>query len=368
MQSLARNGYTAEQVRAALHAPNRHIAFRYELLDTNNRFKRRLDNVLAASVSYNALAQIKRTARFTLEENGNINFLRDRIKPYARLRMPDGGWVEWPLGVFILSTPPRKATPEGWVVREVEAYDLLQVLVDDKVPDRYPITAGTNYIAAIKDLLTGAGLTALNLTPTDKALPTASDWEPGTSKLEIINGLLTAINYRALWVDENGVAVAEPYISPAEQAPAYTYQDDDQSVIFPEVQESLDLFAVPNRWVLVVSEPDRPPLVAVYTNDNSDSPTSTVNRGRVIVDFRQEQAADQETLDALAARLAFEASQVFEQVEVETAIMPMHSHADVIELYFAALGIRHKYSEVGWEFELKAGAHMRHKVRRVVSV
>ncbi|MGF9909414.1 hypothetical protein [Brevibacillus porteri] len=369
MQSLARNGYTAEQVIKALHAPQRTTRFRYELLDKNNQLKAQLLCVQSAKVAYNALAQIKRTASFSMIDDNTIDFLSDRVKPYVLLRMPDGGWTEWPQGVFVLSTPPRKADDTGTIFREVEAYDLLQVLVDDKVDDRYTVLAGTNYISAVKTLLTGAGIVSQNLTATDKVLPTDRDWNPGTPKLNIVNDLLGAVNYRSLWFDENGIAVAQPYVAAGQRASEYTYRDDAHSVIFPGVQQSLDLFAVPNKWVLVVSEADRPPLVSTYINSNPASPTSTVHRGRTIVDYRESQeAADQATLDAQAERIAFEASQVYEAVEFVTAIMPMHSDMDCLTLEFSTLGISDKYVESAWEFELKAGARMKHRIRKVVNI
>ncbi|GAB6171987.1 hypothetical protein JCM15765_14650 [Paradesulfitobacterium aromaticivorans] len=369
MQSLDRNGYTADQVKKALHSSSRVMAFHYDLLDSQNTLKRQLDNVLAASVANNTFADIKRTARFTVRDDGSINFLSDRIKPWARLRMPDGGCAEWPLGVFILSTPPRKTDSAGVVTREVEAYDLLQVLVYDKVEDRYVITAGTNYIAAVKAVLDTAGLTAQNLTATDKTLPADRDWPPGTTKLNIVNDLLGAVNYRSLSFDENGLAVAQTYVSPQVRASEYTYKDDDESVIFPEVEQGLDLFAVPNKWVLVVSEPDRDPMMSSYINTNPDSPTSTVNRSRTIVDYQEMmEAADQASLDAKVQRLAFEASQVYEQVDFGTAIMPFHSDGDVLTLEFTALGISAKYSETAWSFELEAGARMKHTIRRVILI
>ena len=369
MQSLARNDYTAQQVEDVLHSANVQQAFRYELLDSQNKFKRQLDNVLTASVANNALVDIKRTARFTLTEDGNIDFLSDRIKPWTKIKMPDGGFAEFPMGVFLLTTPPRKANSVGIITREVEAYDQTQILLDDKVDDRYTVPAGTNYIAAIKDILDSAGITGQNLTPTDKVLPTDRDWDPGTTKLQIINDLLGAINYGSLYFDENGFAVAQPYVSPAIRASEYTYRDDDQSVMFPDVEQSLDLWNVPNKWVLSVSEADRAPLRSVYTNSNPDSPTSTVGRGRTIMaDPIAVDAVDQTTLDAMVARRAYEASQVYEKVSFGTGIMPMHSNADVLTLEFTGLGISAKYAETSWEFELKAGARMKHEIRRVISI
>lgn len=144
MEPLARNGYTADQVRAALHGAARHMSYRYELLDDANRHKAWLPNVLEARVSYNALAEIKRTARFVLREDpaAGIDWLRDRIRPWARLRMPDGGYAEFPLGVFLLSSPVRRETDTGAVVREVEAYDQLVVLRDHRVTSRYVVRPG----------------------------------------------------------------------------------------------------------------------------------------------------------------------------------------------------------------------------------
>lgn len=398
MQTIARDNYTAEQVKAALHYSNRKIAFRYELLDKNNQYKKALTTVFSegSSINYDLLAEIKRTAQFTLKDDGTINFLSDRIKPYCRLYIPPGrvlaryytflqpqfpalykqiqeapetgGWVEWPLGVFLLSTPSRK-TNYASKIREVEAYDQLQVLKDDRVTGRYLIPAGTNFITAIKNLLDGAGITNQNLTPTTKTLPVDREWDGGTPKLEIINELLEALGYDKLYFDENGYAVAKPYTTPDQRASEYTYKNDDLSVIVPDtLKETLDLFNVPNQWVLVVSEPDRAPLKSIYTNDNPNSPTSTVSRGRTIVDYRQVDAPDQETLDTLAQQLAYKASQVYQEVVFETGIMPMHSHNDVYTLEHSKLGISAKFEEIGWSFELSAGANMRHIIRRVVSV
>lgn len=359
----------AAQVRAMLHGPNATFAFRYELLDNTNKLKKRLGNILGASVYYTALADIKRTAKFEMEQDVDINFLTDRIKPYVRLKMSDGNWIEWPQGVFLLTSPTKKTDSAGVIRREVEAYDQLQVLIDDKLDTRYTVAAGTNYITAVKTVLTGAGIIHQNLTLTSKTLPAARDWAPGTAKLQIINDLLGAINYGSLWFDENGYAIAQPYVSPSIRASEYTYRDDDESVIFPEVEQSLDLWAVPNKWVLVVSELEREPMVSTYTNSNTSSPTSTVSRGRTITDYREyQEAVDQATLDARAQRIAFEASQVYEHVTLETGLMPFHSHTDVFTLVFSGLGISAKYSETSWEFEMRPGARHKHNIRRVVSI
>jgi hypothetical protein len=346
----------------------RTMTYRYDRLDSACTYLGPLANVLGGQVSNNALGTIKRTARFSMLETGELNYLSDLVRPYARLSMPDGGFAEWPLGTFSLSTPDRSLDEVGIVTRDVEAYDLLVVLNDDKVTDRYSVAAGVAYTTALAAVAAGAGL-AYAITPSALTLPAAMEWEPGTTKLRIVNDLLAAINYESATIDELGVLICRPYQSPQTRATEYTYADGAASVRRGGARQGLDLFAVANRWTLVKSEPDQAALISTYTNADPLSPTSTVSRGRTIVDFRTEQdAADQSTLDAKAARLAFEASQVFEAVSFDTAAMPMHSDADLLRLELPGLAVAARYVEQTWTLPLSTGATMKHKARRVVTV
>lgn len=371
MQALDPSGvYSDAEVIDALvgRGGARRMTYRYDRLNASRTYLGPLGNVLGGSVENNALRAIKRTARFRMLETGELNYLSDLVRPWARLAMPDGGFVEWPLGTFSLATPDRELSEAGVVSREVEAYDLLVVLNDDRVLDRYTVAAGTAYTTAISTVAASAGLSSA-ITPSALTLPAAMEWEPGTTKLRIVNDLLSAINYESATVDEYGVLLGRPYQSPASRAVEYTYSDGAASVRRGRARQTLDLFAVPNVWVLVKSEPDQPALMSTYTNADPLSPTSTVSRGRSIVDFRvEEDAPDQATLDAKAARLAFEASQVFEAVAFDTAAMPMHSNADLLRLELPGLAVSARYVEQSWALPLETGATMTHRARRVVTV
>lgn len=362
--------YTDAEVLDALRGRygTRTMTYRYDRLDEFNTYIEPLEYVTRGTVANNALADIKRTFSFAVLDRNGINFLKDRVKPWACLAMPDGGRVEWPLGVFLLATPERSLDQLPAIVhREVTAYDQLLVLRDEAISDRYSIATGTAYTTAIATLV--AAFTYA-ITPSALTLPVVMEWEPGTTKLRILNDLLAAINYESAWFDESGQLICRPYLSPAERAAEYDYTTDDKvSVITGRVTQTLDLFSVPNKWVLIKSEPDQAAIVGTYTNTSPSSPTSTVSRGRTITDVRTEQdAADGATLTAKAARLGFESSQVFEGLTFQTAAMPMHSNADVLNLNVPGLAVNGKYSEHSWELPLEAGAKMSHVVRRVVVV
>lgn len=369
------SGHLVQDILATLQGLRgaRRLEFRYELYDSAGTYLRDLDNVTSCTVRQNWLADIKRTATMSIRDTGVINFLSDRILPWIRLYLAPYGpqdWVEWPQGFFSLASPIRSASASGQVTREVQGYDLLQQVADVRATDRYVITAGTPYITALRTLLNAVGLPyPTTYPPTFTTLPAAREWDLGTPYLKIVNELLGSLNYESLSFGETGRATVRAYGTPAARGEEYVYADDARGLMVPDHQQVMDLFNIPNQWILAVSTPDRPALRSVYTNTDPGSPTSTVRRGRTITAEPEfVDAADQATLDAMTARRAFEASQVYEAIEFSTALMPMHSGNDVYRIQYGPLAISAKYAEHSWEMELRAGARMRHRARRVVQV
>lgn len=284
--------------------------------------------------------------------------------PKFKFTPENQNFVEWPLGVFMMSSPSRDSDYDQVITRSVEAYDLSKLFIDDKVEDRYVVQAGQKFIDVIDSLL---GDIPKIVEPIDTVVPTTREWPIGTEKENIINDLTQSINYESLTFDEDGNAVIRPYILPDERTPEYVYADDEVSVMHPEVNQELDLFDIANKWILVVSNPDQDPISVSLTNNDPASVTSTVRRNRVITDFREEmQVSDYVSLMKKARRLAFEASREFEAIEFDTAVMPIHSFNDVYEIHFSPLAISEKYTEHTWEMPLESGARMSHRARRVV--
>ena len=373
MRDLSTELYEHQEVADMLHGKygTREIRFKYLLLDKNEQPKFELLEVESGSVEMQAFADIKRTAKFRIRDNESIDWLSDRIQPFVEIKMSDknvSNWISYPLGVFVLSTPKRVEINDQ-VYRDVDAYDGLVILKEDKFTERYTVTVGMKYTDAMVQILQSAGITKYNIEDSNKVLPADKDWKIGTEKIRGVNDLAAAINHTPFWVDEYGYYTCTGYTSPSDKPIDYEYANNEISVTYNGMEEELDLFSVPNSFTLVLSDTEREPLIASKENNNLDSPTSIPNRGRQIVDYREVQdVADQETLDAKVNRIANNASQIYGHVEFETAIMPFHSYQDVIQIRNSTLGIDGKYAETAWSFDLEVGSTMKHAVRKVVEI
>jgi len=374
MQSLAQGGYTHKQVLDQLlySDGSRNINFRYALL---NEFDVPIADSLSVSggsVRHASLSEIKRTAMFTLKETEfrDIDYSKERIQPYFRLQMTPRDWLEWSLGIFLISSPVRKEQ-NGHVFRELNCDDSSVMLVEDKFTDRHLIRHGSNYVNAIRLILNSAKLQKINIESNDALTSRDIEFEIGMKKSEAVNDLLDAINYTSYHVDEAGYVTAKPYVSPSNTPAGMTYETDDLSVIAPGAENELDTFDIPNIFIAVATNPETDKsLKSKYTNNDPMSMLSTVRRGRNVVRFDElSDIADQATLDSYIQRIAFEASQVYDKVRFTTAAMPHHGYMDVLNIKHKILGISERYSETAWEMNLNTGSvQMTHEVRRILTV
>lgn len=366
MLPLARNGLTAEQVSNALHAKSgsRTVRFRYYVI--RNGIRAGEIPSVSGTVRYSADDEIQRTASFEFAGEPEINWLTDQIQPVMEI-YAGGFWAEFSLGIFVPSTPTRNLAGK-WVHYTVEAYDRTIFAKEDCVTDRTFYAKGTPYLDIVQNLILSAGILDTQSTASSLTLPTDREFDVGTSKLEIINTLLSEINYLPLSINSDGQAELIPYKEPNADSVTYAYRADDLSVLQSAADSVTDLYNVPNIFIAVVSNSEQNPVKAMYVNDNPASELSTVRRGRKIVSelYKPDVITSQEELDAYIKRIAFEQSQVYETANISTALMPIHEGREVLEIRHPELsGI---FEEIGWEMSLQAGGVMTHSVRRIVQI
>lgn len=342
---------------------SRQVSYRYELLNKDNLKIGDLD-MISGNIDCKTDAKIKKSGSFEISESRykDIDYLNDRICPY--IVIDD---VSYPLGVFLISGKDRQKK-HGAIYRNIEAFDLTQILLEDKITDRFYVQKGSSYYILIKQLIESANLFSTQIVYTDLKVQRDREFELGTPKIDIINALLEEINYTSVYVDERGFVSAKPYIIPTLREIQHEYIVGENIKIQKDsLKEEMDIFGIPNVFVGVVSNSEQETLTAKYVNDDPTSPLSTVNRNRNIVEvINVDDIANNKVLEGYIKRVAYEKSNAYSNVDFETLNEPGHSFGDCIYIKDDNFNLGHKYIETSWSMQLKAGATMHHSARRIV--
>ena len=82
-------------------------------------------------------------------------------------------------------------------------------------------------------------------------------------------------------LDEMGRVLYSPIQDTASLQPVWTFNDDNSSILMPEITLDHDIFGIPNV-VEVIYTSGKDYFYSKVVNDDVNSPTSTANRGRMI--------------------------------------------------------------------------------------
>lgn len=226
------------------------------------------------------------TAKAGMMRIGDLNLESVRLRPVCAIQ----GLPENPLGVFLLSAAAEEwdATGRVW---SIELLDRCTVPAQDKFDQSYSVAAGTPILQEVADILASAGEYAAVDNSSTVATSAGMRWDAGTSKLTIINELLSVAGYSALTIDGNGSFQMNPRVLPADRSVQYEVlglprelRDGSLGIYDPKWTRNRDSFEVPNKVIAVqsASGEDDEALVGVWVNDDPSSPYSYTARGRWI--------------------------------------------------------------------------------------
>lgn len=340
---------------------NRTLDVKFNVL-RDNSFYTELIAVSPPALRMDNSGEIKLSMAGDFIDDPAIDWLKDEVQPILII---DG--EETPLGVLLPATV-RRAEDETTKSVHVELYDRSWKVRDNLTETHIHLNAGTNYLDAVNQLLVESNITLVQPTPTTAALAEArEDWDVGTSRLTIINQLLSEINYNPLWFNNQGMAILEPATVPrAENIDHVLDGAEVKSLIIPAITSEMDLFNAPNVFICVCSNADKSGvLVARSENTNPQSPLSIPRRGRRIAQVTKvDNIADIDALQEYANRQRNNSMMGAEVIEIETALHPGYGAYDVTAINYGDIsGI---CAETAWEMELVTGGTMKHTLEKVV--
>jgi hypothetical protein len=359
---------------------NRIESFEFELLSLNNeRYENAgwiTDYVIkkSSNISMDFTRDIIGTGSFNIRNNTNINYLSDLIRPWYILN----NTYRLPLGTYMLSSPCKKSDGK-MVSRQIQGYDLLLALEQDKMINSVTYTAGENVIDIIETLLYIVGVNLwveADITPSDEVLAVDVSYEVGRSKLFIINSLLNMINYYPLWADGNGVFRSIPWVDGINKT--YEFIDDDLSIYTSNIDLILDYTEMYNRVVIINNqlEQDVQPLYKIWTFEDEgldNHPFSYSSLGRYVTKIFQSEAVSQDYVDLRARRELLKMLEIEESVNYNHAFISARENdglpwqGDGFRFKNTKLDIDSIYKLEGFTYNLSPGSMVKTKIKRIRS-
>lgn len=185
-----------------------------------------------------------------------------------------------PLATFLIQTPASNydGKRRGY---SMDAYTPLLELKESPPPLGYAIFKDENIMDYAYRLIRENVRAPVVKTPCDEILRNDFVANVDDTWLTFIKDLVGMADY-SLALDASGRIMFAPAQDVSALQPVWTYSDDNSSILYPEISMDHDLYGIPNV-VEVVYANGAGYYHARVVNDDSNSPTSTVNRGREIV-------------------------------------------------------------------------------------
>lgn len=236
---------------------------------------RLLDNVKSCTIKRDSDSETLGSATIDISESVGECYIRAYL-----VTIQNGIREKHPLGTFLVQTPSSSFDGK---IRDIsmDSYTPLIELKEGMPPLGYSIPKDSN-IMDLSYLLTREHVRA----PVVKASSTSTlfnDFVADTNDtwLSFLTDLLANAKY-AYDLDEMGRIIFSPKQDAASLQPVWTYNVDDESILYPELNMDHDLYGIPNVVEVIYSNGNGHYYSRVV-NDDSNSPTSTINRGREII-------------------------------------------------------------------------------------
>jgi hypothetical protein len=236
---------------------------------------RKLDTVINSAISRDTDAETRGSATFDISGPLDECYVRTYLAT-----VQNGLRESTPLGTFLVQSPSTDY--DGKITRmSVDAYTPLLELKEKMPPIGYSILKDANIMEQAYLIIRENTRAPVVRPDCDKTL--SDDFVANTSDtwLTFVNDLVAKANYE-IGLDELGRVIFQPIQKVAAMRPVWTYDDDNSSILYPEVSLEHDIYGIPNVVEVIYSN-GKTMYYAKAVNDDPNSLTSTVKRGREII-------------------------------------------------------------------------------------
>lgn len=252
--------------------------FEYYIVDPGTwRDVKRFDKVKTCTISRDSSVETLGSATINITESIEECYIRIYL-----VTIQNGVTEKHPLGTFLVQSP---ASSFNGKIREVsvDAYTPLLELKENTPPLGYSLLKSdeneTIMSMAYKLVREHARAPVVS---TECATKLYSDFVANTNDtwMSFLSDLVANAKYE-FGIDELGRILFLPEQNTASLQPVWTYDDSNSSILYPDISMEHDIYGIPNVVEVVYSD-GAGYYTARVVNDDSNSPVSTVNRGREI--------------------------------------------------------------------------------------
>ena len=309
--------------------------FEYYIVDPGTwKDVKLLENVKSCTITRDSDVETLGSATFDITESVGECYIRVYL-----ITIQNGITEKHALGTFLVQTPSSSFDGK---IRNVtlDAYTPLLELKENPPPLGFALLKNENIMKQAYLLVRDNCRAPVVETTSDKTLQDNFVADPSEKWLNYINDLIAQAKYK-LYLDEEGRILFSPIQKIDELQPVWTYNDDNSSILYPEVNMQHDLYGIPNV-VEVVCSTGVKEYTARVVNDDPNSPTSTINRGREIL-YRDTEPnlpgfPTEEQIDEYAKHLLETLSSVEYQVSYTHGYCPVRV-GDAVRLNYKKAGL-----------------------------
>ncbi len=250
--------------------------FEYYVVDPESwKDTKLLSNVKSCSLTRDADSETLGSASIDIADSVGECYIRAYL-----ITIQNGVKEKHPLGTYLVQTPSSSFNGK---IRDIvmDAYTPLLELKESRPPLGYSVMKDENIMDIAYRLARENVRAPVVETRSDSKLYYDFVADPSDTWLSFLIDLIANAKY-TFDMDEMGRILFSPKQDTASLQPVWTFDDGNSSILYPDLSMDHDLYGIPNV-VEVIYSSGNDTYYAKVVNDDPNSPTSTVNRGREIV-------------------------------------------------------------------------------------
>lgn len=250
--------------------------FEYYIVDPNSwKDTKRIDTVTSCTIERDEESDTLGSA--TIESTESLGECYVRV---YLITIQNGVTEKHPLGTFLVQTP--SISFDGKITSSsMDAYTPLIELKENPTPLGYSLSKDMNIMDMAYQLVRDNARAPVVKATCDTTLYYDFVSNTNDTWITFIRDLIANAKYR-FSLDEMGRILFSPKQETASLQPVWTYDDGNSSILYPEITFDRDLYGIPNVVEVIYSN-SNDYYYARVVNDDANSPTSIVNRGREIL-------------------------------------------------------------------------------------